>query len=242
MAEGDPEVDNSFYEQNAQCWRCRMYVPRVEMKYHAGMLYCPICYQDVAEAGGRCQLCGSQLEPGEQQFCHQCIEKKKQKERSKCPRCGSAMEGGICPRCSRGEPGEGGHCPRCGSRLEGGVCSRCARGEPPEPPKRCPSCGAQLDGWVCPKCSWEPDRKPFGASTGVVGCSNCHGPANPPAWRGGQPYCQVCAEKQGISTPIRVATRIRGLFRELVKPKTRERVRVKAKEEKSNEEQKGKNE
>ena len=93
--------DETFYEQNAQCWRCRMYVPRVEMKYHAGMLYCPICYQDVAEAGGRCQLCGKQLEHGGGQVCEACREKK----RNRCPECGNQMEEGVCPECSREEPG-----------------------------------------------------------------------------------------------------------------------------------------
>ncbi|MFH1448117.1 MAG: hypothetical protein ABIG39_04600 [Candidatus Micrarchaeota archaeon] len=72
--------DDQFYEQNEQCWRCRMYVPRVEMKYHAGMLYCPICYQDVAETG-RCQLCGKQLESGENELCRQCRERKRAEER-----------------------------------------------------------------------------------------------------------------------------------------------------------------
>ena len=120
--------EDQFYELNAQCWRCRMYVPRAEMKYHAGLLYCPICYQGIAEAGGRCQLCGKQLEHGESQICNECKEKEKQKEWGRCARCGSALEDGACPRCSKGEPGLP---PRRGD--EGGrpsgpgivVCSKC---------------------------------------------------------------------------------------------------------------------
>lgn len=96
--------EDQFYELNAQCWRCRMYVPRMEMKYYAGMLYCPMCYNDVAEAN-RCQLCGKHLETGEHGLCGACKERKKQKE--KCSRCGSSLEEGVCPNCSRERPERG---------------------------------------------------------------------------------------------------------------------------------------
>ncbi|MFH1470231.1 MAG: hypothetical protein ABIF01_00625 [Candidatus Micrarchaeota archaeon] len=142
MTEG--EVDNSFYELNAQCWRCRMYVPRVEMKYHAGLLYCPICYQEVAEIGGRCQLCGSQLEAGEHQICRICKDKKRAK--TKCPKCGDSLDNGICPKCSRGEH--------------------------PEPPKQCPRCGSTISGWKCTNCIWESDHKPSAGAIACSACRN----------------------------------------------------------------------
>ncbi len=227
----DPVVDNSFYEQNAQCWRCRMYVPRVEMKYHAGMLYCPICYNDVAEAGGRCQLCGRQLESDEQQYCHECSERKKGKQ--KCPHCGSQMEEGTCPRCSRGEGGEEGkRCPRCGSQFEGEMCPRCSRGEPFEAPSRCPVCGTRLEAGSCPKCSWEPQGKPPEDSSGLVNCSKCRQPAKPAIWNNSQPYCRACYEQVTASIPLRVVRGISGTLRGLVKPKADSRVKVKAKQEK----------
>ncbi len=67
--------DEEFYKMNEQCWRCRMYVPRVEMKYHAGLLYCPICYQDVVE-GNRCEVCGNILEHSALRICPSCRERK----------------------------------------------------------------------------------------------------------------------------------------------------------------------
>jgi hypothetical protein len=97
-----PDDMDQFYELNAQCWRCRMYVPRVEMKYHAGQLFCPICYNDVAEGGGRCQLCGKQLDHGENRICSVCSDKEKHKDM--CPKCGAYLVGGICPNCSHDGP------------------------------------------------------------------------------------------------------------------------------------------
>lgn len=193
--------DDAFYEQNAQCWRCRMYVPRVEMKYHAGMLYCPICYQDVAEAGGRCQLCGKQLESGEHQVCRECREKKEHREDARrCPKCGTRLEEGICPKCSRGEPGEGGAGPD--GEFGHGVRVGSGAGE------------------------YRGRERPSGP--GIVVCSKCRQHVEVPVWQGGQPYCQSCAEKNNVSLPIKVLRRI-GLAKENIREK-RGGIRVKLKQ------------
>ena len=39
----------SFYELNAQCWRCRMYLPTVELQQWRGQLYCPYCIMDIRD-------------------------------------------------------------------------------------------------------------------------------------------------------------------------------------------------
>lgn len=39
----------AFYENNAQCWRCRMYLPRVELQQWRGQTYCPYCIMDIRE-------------------------------------------------------------------------------------------------------------------------------------------------------------------------------------------------
>jgi hypothetical protein len=36
-----------FYEMNDQCWRCRMYLPKVELQQWRGQIYCPYCIQDL---------------------------------------------------------------------------------------------------------------------------------------------------------------------------------------------------
>ncbi len=175
--------EDQFYELNAQCWRCRMYVPRAEMKYYGGLLYCPICYQDIAEAGGRCQLCGKYLEHGGGQICSECKEKKKQ-QGERCARCGAVLEGGVCNRCSRGEPWEPGVFPRGGD--EGG--------------------------------------RPSGP--GIVVCSKCRQHAESPVWQGGQPYCQICAEKGSVFLPIMIVQRLNSFVKRLIRPKETRRLRL----------------
>lgn len=39
-----------FYEVNAQCWRCRMYLPKVELQQWRGQTYCPYCIMEIREA------------------------------------------------------------------------------------------------------------------------------------------------------------------------------------------------
>jgi hypothetical protein len=179
-------------------------VPRVEMKYHAGMLYCPICYQDVAEAGGRCQLCGKQLDMEGQQLCHECRENKRKEaekrrdDASRCPRCGSKTENGICLECARRPHGEDGG--QFGPVAEpGDRGTHYAAGE----------YGGQARG------------------SGLVSCSSCRRQVHSVAWRDGQPYCQDCMEKHGGSMPLIVIHRIGRFVGGLFKPKERVRVRVK---------------
>ncbi|VVB98262.1 Uncharacterised protein [uncultured archaeon] len=38
-----------FYVYNDQCWRCRMYLPRVELQQWRGQTYCPYCIQDIRD-------------------------------------------------------------------------------------------------------------------------------------------------------------------------------------------------
>ncbi len=38
-----------FYVYNDQCWRCRMYLPRVELQQWRGQVYCPYCIMDIRE-------------------------------------------------------------------------------------------------------------------------------------------------------------------------------------------------
>lgn len=46
-----PYCDNcSFYMLNDQCWRCRMYLPKVELQQWKGQTYCPYCIQDLRHA------------------------------------------------------------------------------------------------------------------------------------------------------------------------------------------------
>lgn len=39
-----------FYAYNDQCWRCRMYLPRLELQQWMGQTYCPYCIMDVQQA------------------------------------------------------------------------------------------------------------------------------------------------------------------------------------------------
>ncbi len=39
----------SFYATNDQCWRCRMYLPRVELQQWRGQTYCPYCIMDIRD-------------------------------------------------------------------------------------------------------------------------------------------------------------------------------------------------
>ncbi len=39
----------SFYVNNDQCWRCRMYLPKVELQQWRGQSFCPYCIQDIRE-------------------------------------------------------------------------------------------------------------------------------------------------------------------------------------------------
>jgi hypothetical protein len=38
-----------FYVMNDQCWRCRMYLPIVELQQWRGQTYCPYCIQDIRD-------------------------------------------------------------------------------------------------------------------------------------------------------------------------------------------------
>ncbi len=38
-----------FYIYNEQCWRCRMYLPKVELQQWRGQTYCPYCIQDLRD-------------------------------------------------------------------------------------------------------------------------------------------------------------------------------------------------
>ncbi|MDD5336979.1 MAG: hypothetical protein PHS02_00680 [Candidatus ainarchaeum sp.] len=66
-----------FYETNDQCWRCRMYLPKVELQQWRGQTYCPYCIMDIRDEekrteearGERARAQGAQ-EPGERGEYH----------------------------------------------------------------------------------------------------------------------------------------------------------------------------
>ncbi len=38
-----------FYATNDQCWRCRMYLPRIELQQWKGQTYCPYCIMEIRD-------------------------------------------------------------------------------------------------------------------------------------------------------------------------------------------------
>ncbi|MFA5077621.1 MAG: hypothetical protein WC488_04300 [Candidatus Micrarchaeia archaeon] len=44
-----------FYETNDQCWRCRMYLPKVELQQWRGQTYCPYCIMDIRDEEKRAE-------------------------------------------------------------------------------------------------------------------------------------------------------------------------------------------
>lgn len=70
-----------FKEQNQQCWRCRMYIPKVEMQQWRGQWICPNCRMDLErkEEGAGKEKKGK----AEEEAAAELYEKK-----GKCDRCG----------------------------------------------------------------------------------------------------------------------------------------------------------
>lgn len=91
--------DCQFREQNTQCWRCRMYIPKSEMQQWRGQWICPNCRMDAEreeerapekkreeegaeaemyEKPGRCERCGRETKIlysfNNRNLCWYCLE------------------------------------------------------------------------------------------------------------------------------------------------------------------------
>ncbi len=120
---------DDFYANNEQCFRCRVYVPRVEMRYYAGMLYCPVCYQEIMF---------EQRE--ERDKMYEDARKGAMTAHRTCGNCGAYLnESGECPNCSRRGIQQS-QCQKCGKftyelyTLRGKqLCKTCYDDEGDEP-------------------------------------------------------------------------------------------------------------
>lgn len=70
-----------FREQNQQCWRCRMYIPKAEMQQWRGQWICPNCRMDLEREEG--EAAGGRKGKEDEGGAAELHEKK-----GKCDRCG----------------------------------------------------------------------------------------------------------------------------------------------------------
>lgn len=73
-----------FYGNNAQCYRCRMYVPVTELQNYRGQMYCPYCIQDLRDE-----------ETNHDKFSQEKIRIEPVAVVEKCERCGKEVRGKI---------------------------------------------------------------------------------------------------------------------------------------------------
>lgn len=72
-----------FREQNLQCWRCRIYIPRAEMQQWRGQWICPNCRMDLEQEEATAVPKEGRKGPEEEVVSGESYEKK-----GRCDRCG----------------------------------------------------------------------------------------------------------------------------------------------------------
>ncbi len=103
----------AFQEENAQCYRCQMYLPKTELVMWRGQLYCQYCLMDLRDEEARKKHASQQYKPTEYKaptYKAPDYSKKVSKDYIKneyCERCGTTLYTAyiingrkLCKRCA----------------------------------------------------------------------------------------------------------------------------------------------
>ena len=104
-ADGQPYCSGCiFYGMNKQCYRCRMYLPAIELQQYQGQWVCPYCVQDMRADAARVESAAAGGAPERPRMEALVLSEK-------CERCGKDLESRVyvwngrklCKSCLRDE-------------------------------------------------------------------------------------------------------------------------------------------